>query len=192
MNLMKRPGYATLRPVQGVPSEMLQIQTGVGADDPDSQPLVVDAYRSAPVILPIYLAEANAFIIAFGLDSRASFDEAKKILRVIRKAGRRGAPIAVVGMQRMHRRLAVMPQEATEQVAKWGVEFFTVQSAVSAQVTAPLIYLGNRHLRERNKPAWALRVDKVRRSRVWHPREWPSLPRCLRLRRKHKSEVWFD
>lgn len=175
--------------VQGVTRRMLQIQTG----NDDTEPLMIETSLrggeyETPNPLQLHCSEAQAFIMTFSINSRTSFDSIEKDMDAIVKAGRRVCPIALVGMQKMHKSVVVSMQEASDRAADLGAEFFSVQTTVSNQVMAPFVYLGQRHFQGRNEASWSLKIGELLRPRAWHSWIWPC---CLSRGRKARSNVWF-
>lgn len=108
------------------------------------------------------------------------------------KAGQKGCPIALVGMQKVHEAVAVMEQEASERAAELGAKYFSVQTGVPDQVMAPFVYLGRHHIQGRSKTSWLPAIGKLVPQSLWHVSHswtWSCWARCVSRGKKARSDV---
>lgn len=106
-----------------------------------------------PNLLQLYCSQAQAFMIIFSMDSRASFDSIPKFICAVEKAGKRRYPIALVGMQK-EGRLQVTPEEAAHRAAELMVVHFHVHSQKHAEVMGPFVSVARRHIQATTNRIW--------------------------------------
>ncbi|KIW28856.1 uncharacterized protein PV07_04719 [Cladophialophora immunda] len=95
-------------------------------------------------IVNFYCSRGQAFIIAFSMNSKKTFDAIRKFKSAIEQAGRGQCPQTLVGMYNPSRQVEVTEQDAKELATELKLGYFIVQTTSFDQVMAPFFHLCRR------------------------------------------------